>query len=215
MAVDGHLTARVGRSRGENGEGAVPEPAGRGVSPANLERLVGEVNAEYKRVVAFEKYSKLPAGVLSLPHPNGREPRDPPVKGGVAPPQSHPSPMNPTASPAPWDSYVQAATCLVNGTWTTSFFHVEVCVDRACADLLQNTLVGSDVQSFAFAFAQLIYKVITTSSWLGWVGFGLAAAEFWWGLMIALNKTPRGVCLIIPTPNTLGLAGPGWATGRR
>jgi hypothetical protein len=181
-------------------------------TPENMRRLRGEAKGEQARVRSFERYSGLPPG--SLQHPNGG-PSDPPVKGGAAPPSANGAGYSRGSSTAGIDAYIAAATCLIGANWTMHWYGPEICMDQKCADAVEAALVGSNWESFVIAFVQLSMKVFElVISGSGWVGACIAAGEYYWGAMIAGNKSPRGVCLFIPGPWTFGLLGPGWAVGR-
>lgn len=98
-------------------------------------------------------------------------------------------------------------------------FTLEICLDRSCADVLEN-LFSFGTASLLTAGAGLLTAGFTAAavgsavaSVGGWVAFFIMISAAYWALMIYLNKTPRGVCLYIPMPWTFGVIGPGWAVG--
>jgi hypothetical protein len=99
-------------------------------------------------------------------------------------------------------------------------FTLEICLDSACADVLEDLLsfgvgalfgAGGAVLTAGFSSAAVGAAVASVG---GWVAFFIMISAAYWALMIHLNKTPRGVCLYIPMPWTFGIIGPGWAVGR-
>jgi len=194
----------------------LPDPV---AAQKNMQRLIKAVAFEQQSVDAYEAYVKLPAGSLSGNRkPNGG-PYDAGTKRGVSPAHTPKINSNPQVNDQPpsdplFQGYIDAATCLANANWTMHWYGPEICLDAKCADAIQDVLVGSNWESFLLAFWQLSSKVFEAVISGGWVGAVIEACEIYWGIMIAANKTPNGVCLFIPGPWTLGLMGPGWAVGR-
>jgi hypothetical protein len=115
-----------------------------------------------------------------------------------------------------WDEIETGISCFVNADWSVSWAHLNVCMDRRCADVLEGILFGSTAGSLAAGVTSLIAGQTVraiVSSWGGWFAAAIIVSAAYWGLMIKFNKTPRGVCLVIPLPVWFGITGPGWARG--
>lgn len=117
--------------------------------------------------------------------------------------------------------------CLLHAKWSfEGVIGVRVCFDKECADKLETALLGSSsakagqiLQYFLanFKFTAAAFKgALSTAG--GWVGLALLHFSLYWGILIAQNKTDRGVCLIHVWPWISGATGGifhGWAEGRR
>lgn len=135
--------------------------------------------------------------------------------GGSAP--SGPSPQQLT-------ELQKLINCFTNASWSLTWYGVVVCFGTECAQTLRGLLntagaalipglvagIGAYVAGAGVATA----VAVALAAWGGWVAAAIFVSAFYWGLMVALNMTTRGVCCHIPGPWTLGLLGPGWAVGR-
>ena len=185
------------------------------VAEDNFGRLVREASNELKRLQSLERYLGLDEGALSFPHPNG---------GGkyweVLPTQASPAvpvPLFPGSGSLDLLKGVKAfVKCFADAQWSMKWFGPVICLDRACADLVQGLLVGSDWESFVLYVFNLSgnFEDVIVGTWFAWVMAAIKTARFYWASMIAVNKGSGGVCLKIPGPWTFGAIGPGWAVGK-
>lgn len=119
--------------------------------------------------------------------------------------------------------------CLANGTWSIQWawvypLGVRVCLDAVCAEKVLNALKAlgaTSVVNIISLIGTLVAKGLLTwsaiFSALGWVGLAILHFAAYWIPMIALNATPRGVCIVHLFPWNMGLSAGlinGWAEGR-
>lgn len=132
----------------------------------------------------------------------GRREVDPDIPEGN--PDEPPPRVDPEIAQKILELAQKAANCLVNSPWSWEWkgwfpVGVRVCLDKECADILQTALLGTASPQlikifFAAISAKSVSAVLKAAG--GWVGLALLHFSLHWGLMIALNKTANGVCLI-------------------
>jgi len=119
------------------------------VAKENFRRLVREASNELKRLQRFEHYLRLRKGAFSSRRPNGGGPR-----GEVLPTQVSPAvpvPVIPGSYNSGLEGVEAFANCFADARWSMAWYGPVVCLDRTCADLVQDKLVGSDWESFVLA----------------------------------------------------------------
>jgi hypothetical protein len=222
--LDVHAWRSIGISPGKDASTATktftalfPNAPPAVVAKKNFRRLVREASNELKRLQRFERYLGLRRGALSSPRPNGHTAG---AGGEVLPTYASPAVPVPV-TPGSWNSGLEGveafAKCFADAQWSMAWYGPVVCIDRACADLIQDDLVGSDWESFVLAVFNLsnsVFENVLAGTWFGWVMAVIRTVRFYWAIMIAGNKGSGGVCLHIPGPWTFGVIGPGWGVGR-
>lgn len=160
------------------------------------------------------------------PGGGGRDPKpdpsDPPPSRGANPPKIDPATVKRVAELAK-----AAAECLMNGEWSVEMalavFPIgpKVCLDRACADKLENALWADAGAAISAILTSIVSGAAGVPAVLaavgGWAGLGLLHFSLHWAILINANKTANGVCLIhfFPwiSPAFLGILN-GYAVGR-
>jgi hypothetical protein len=105
------------------------------------------------------------------------------------------------------DLIAQAAGCLLNSQWTiVDYGTVRICMNRACADLVEQVLtlgggakLGAAVLAGIKAGAQAGIQAglgAAIGSAGGWAGLVIAAIAWYWATWISHKKGPNGVCII-------------------
>lgn len=136
----------------------------------------------------------------------GADPRPDPAE--PLPPRNNPPSIDPATMMKSAIALAKAgAECLAQGQWSVENFFgfsvgVKVCLDRACADKLQDALLanaGSILSDFFISAVKIGISAALEgmiSSVGGWATLAMFHFCAHWATLIWLNKTANGVCLI-------------------
>jgi hypothetical protein len=213
-----------------------------GIRPkADPERVANTLNNSFVRVPDFMKDSTRLGGLIEIAGlpPRGGGIQLPGIGAGGWPGIGNPPttlPTKPTTTPPAVNAKdvadiatlaAAAFQCLKDSPWSMdrNFFGIplgpRVCLDKACADRLQEVLLGTAASKLQAIVLELVKSGISWASLFqgagSWVGLALLHFAAHWGLSISLNKTSNGVCLTFLfawwRPFTLGIIN-GYAQGR-
>ena len=191
------------------------------------------MSTQMARTVLSNQFPNVPANLLEPDHLEGLvkfsrrkswlnmtyRMQNMPNENPPTPPGSVPG--GPGPSPVPWgdpqvsyNNYRALADCLGNAQYTFTFTGVTMCLDRPCADLLQQVLLDQAVSTGIWDLITGNIFFATTSGFSlvsGWLGAAIETFRLFWAAMIAAYKNNNGVCLTHYYP---WMALPGWANGR-
>jgi len=118
-----------------------------------------------------------------------------------------------------FDNVRDAASCFINAEWGLTWWGmITICMDRQCADAIQNILTLGAGGTFVEAVGAFIKSGVSAaiSSVGGWVGAALVTFAVYWSIWINARKNANGVCIYHRAPWAWWLPHfpPGYATGR-